>query len=66
MAAEDWDGDYQVQPRRCERCGERDRLVRLYESGDPKKLGQLYRLLSLHPACWLQRQGEVDLGLVGS
>lgn len=59
MAHDDWDGDVPVQPRRCERCGERDPAVRLYESGDPKRLGTLWRLLQLHPACFDARQREV-------
>lgn len=62
MAEADWDGDVAVLPYRCERCGERDHAVRLYESGDPKRDPD-WRLLQLHPACWRQRQGEVELGL---
>lgn len=55
-----------VMPYRCERCGDRDDRVRLYDSCDPKRHPAVYRLLQLHPDCWRIRQGEADLGLVAS
>lgn len=52
-----------VSPYRCERCGVQDRRVRLCENGDPRRLGEDWRLMPLHPECFARWQGEVDLGL---
>lgn len=50
-----------VNPYRCERCGEQDHLVRLFENGRPDRLGPDWRLMPLHPACFGQWQDEHDL-----
>lgn len=52
-----------VNPYACERCGEKDGMVRLYENGRPERLGHDWRLMPLHQACFRLWQGEVDLGL---
>lgn len=53
-----------VNPYTCERCGGKDPTVRLWENGDARRLGEDWRLMPLHPDCYRQWQGEVDLGLV--
>jgi hypothetical protein len=52
-----------VSPYTCDRCGTKDRVVRLFENGSAARLGDDWRLMPMHPACFRQWQGEVDLGL---
>ena len=51
-----------VLPYRCERCGLQGSDVRLHENGDPKRLGNDWRLMPLHPACFTAWQTDVDSG----
>jgi hypothetical protein len=56
--------DEPINPYTCERCGRQERRVRLYENGNPKRLGGAWRLMPLHPECFRRWQGEMDLGLI--
>jgi hypothetical protein len=46
------DPDPPIPPRKCERCGERDRGVLLHENGRHVAMGSDYRLMALHARCF--------------